>query len=566
MAIHLQLIALKRIRKYSILGLLLVSHLCFCIPLVFASHFADGIETYKRNLMPEHKLKLADDIKRYHSADNLWDVLRDEFSLPHYEDNPVVHEKINWYLNNQVYLLRSATRAAPFLYYILQQVKKRHLPAEIVLLPILESGYDPFSLSNAGAAGIWQLMPDTATGLGIRQDWWYDGRRDIIASTHAALVYLEYLRNFFDGKWLLALAAYNTGEGNVASAIKRNIRRGKNTDFWSLPVAQQTRDYVPSLLALAAIISNPDRYPVYLPPVKNAPYLAQVDIGSQINLKYAATLAGMSFKALKRLNPGFNHSSISGKGPYRLILPIETVAQFTENLLKNPFATEINWTKYKIRAGDTLISIARKFQVSVITLRVINELKSHLLHPGTILLVPTPDDKKPKSPLLADNSRAGNKGTERSAKASVRATLAQDSIHDDDSMLQKLKAHHFFAKAKYRLTPGDTLYLVRNNDTLVSIAKKFHVDATLIQNVNQLTTTTLKLGEHLIIPTHVSNPSSKVNLMPGDTLYIVRNGDTIETIANRFHTTAAALRLANLMNTNSIEIGEKLVVPTHLQG
>ncbi len=228
----------------------------------------EGIQVYQNNvhLSPEHKQKLADDISRYRNADNLWDVLREEFTLPHYEDSPAVQAKIEWYMNNQDFLLRSTTRAAPYLYYILQQVKKRHLPAELVLLPIIESGYNPFSLSNAGASGIWQLMPDTASGLGVKRDYWFDGRRDVISSTRAALNYLAYLQSFFEGNWLLAIAAYNTGEGNVLSAIKRNIRDGYDTDFWSLPVAQQTKDYVPSLLAVATIISRPDLYPVYLPP------------------------------------------------------------------------------------------------------------------------------------------------------------------------------------------------------------------------------------------------------------------------------------------------------------
>src|SRR5579862_1406636 len=219
----------------------------------FASPSLEGIQVYQKNLhlFPEHKQKLADDITRYRNADNLWDVLRESFTLPHYEDNPAVQEKIEWYMNNQDFLLRSASRSAPYLYYIFQQVKKRHLPAELVLLPIVESGYNPFNVSNVGAAGIWQLMPDTATGLGVKQDWWYDGRRDVIASTRAALNYLAYLQSFFEGNWLYAIAAYNTGEGNVLSAIKRNIREGMDTDFWSLPLAQETKDYVPSLLALA---------------------------------------------------------------------------------------------------------------------------------------------------------------------------------------------------------------------------------------------------------------------------------------------------------------------------
>ena len=291
--------ALKLKRRLKIAGALFVLKffvilICSLSDEVLAASNSEGIQEYQKNLhlSPIHKQKLADDITRYRNADNLWDVLRDEFALPHYEKNYAVQAKIEWFMNNQDYLLRSASRAAPYLYYISQQVRKRHLPAELVLLPIIESGYNPFSVSNMGASGIWQLMPDTASGYGVKRDWWYDGRRDVIASTRAALNYLSYLQSFFEGNWLLAIAAYNTGEGNVLAAIKRNIRDGRDTDFWSLPVAQQTRDYVPSLLALAVIISHPEKYPVYFPPIQSAPYLAQVEVGTQINLKHAATLAG----------------------------------------------------------------------------------------------------------------------------------------------------------------------------------------------------------------------------------------------------------------------------------
>src|SRR3990167_10606143 len=331
----------------------------------FASPSAEGIQTFQKPILTsERKQKLADDITRYRQADNLWDVLREEFALPHYEDNPAVQERIEWFMNNQDYLLRSASRAAPYLYYILQQVKKRHLPAELVLLPIIESGYNPFSLSNVGASGIWQLMPDTATSLGVRQDWWYDGKRDVITSTRAALNHLSYLQSFFEGNWLYTLAAYNTGEGNLLSAIKRNIRNGNDTDFWSLPLSQETRNYVPSLLALATIISYPDRYPIYFPPVRNAPYLAEADRGAQISLKYAASLAGISYKKMIEFNPFFNQPTTSSRRPAKFIFPIENVEQFSENLARSPFNRQINWTYYKVKSGDTLLSVAKKFGVT----------------------------------------------------------------------------------------------------------------------------------------------------------------------------------------------------------
>lgn len=500
---------------------------------LFASPSVEGIQVYQKNihLSPEHKQKIAEDINRYRHADNLWDVLREEFTLAHYEDNPAVQEKIEWYMNNQDYLLRSANRAAPYLYYILQQVKKRHLPAELVLLPIIESGYNPFSLSTVGAAGIWQLMPATAADLGIRQDWWYDGRRDVIASTRAALNHLAYLENVYEGNWLLALAAYDTGEGNLRAAILKNIRNGRDTDFWSLPVAAETRNYVPSLLALAVIISHPDQYPVYFPPVRNAPYLAQVDIGMQINLKYAASLAGISHKKLLQLNPGYSRPLTPTKGPYKLVLPIENVEQFTENLVRSPLNPQIKWIHYKVNSGDSIASISKKFNTTPNAIRKLNQLSKNSLRHGLNILIPT----NTAPPKITD-----------AVVASVNERPKEKPV----------------AQSKYVLQPGDTVYMVRSKDTLESIAKRFHINVETLRSANAINNT-ISTGKQLVIPTHTPMDP---DLQPGDTVYMVRRGDTIEDIAYKFHTSTAAIRLANLLDNNSIKEGERLVVPTHLRG
>lgn len=497
----------------------------------------EGIQLYKQNvkLSAEHKQKLAAAISRYHSADNLWDVLRDEFSLQHYDYHPAVQEKIDWFMNNQDYLMRSAARAAPYLYYILQQVRKRHLPAEIVLLPIIESGYNPFSLSSVGAAGIWQLMPNTATGLGVKQDIWYDGRRDIIASTRGALSYLVYLQNFFEGNWLLAFAAYNTGEGNVLSAIKKNIRYGIDTDFWSLPVAQQTKDYVPSLLALAVIISHPEQYPVYFPTVKNAPYLAQVEVGKHITLKHAASLAGISYEKLMILNPGFNRPAT--RKSYKLVLPIENIEQFAENVALSP-VHKINWIHYKVKRGDKLLTVAKRFKTTVAAIRKLNHLSKPELQNGMNLLIP---HTEPPPKVLA------SKPAHKKAHTPLIKKLAQ---------LKSIPTNH------YQLQPGDTVYVVRKKDHLKRIAQHFRVTTHAIKLANQLKNDRVRVGKQLIIPTH----HFENILQPGDTIYMVRRGDTIRKIANKFRTTEAAVRLANLIDDTTLREGEKLIVPTHMRG
>lgn len=551
------------IRPWKIFTTLIILSICGALysTFLFASPSVEGIQIYQKNLhlSPVHMQKLADDISRYRNADNIWDVLREEFTLPHYEDNQVVQEKIEWFMNNQDYLLRSASRAAPYLYYILQQVKKRHLPAEIVLLPIIESGYNPFSLSNVGAAGIWQLMPGTATGLGIKQDTWYDGRRDVIASTRGALNYLSYLQSFFEGNWLLAIAAYNTGEGNVLSAIKRNIRDGRDTDFWTLPLAQQTKDYVPSILALAIIISHPEQYPIYFPPVRNAPYLAQVDVGKQINLKYASTLAGISYQKLLQLNPGFSRASTSKKGPKKLVLPIENVEQFSENFSRSPLNTKIKWIHYRVKAGDTLASIAKKFNSSANAIHKMNHLAKNSLRRGMNLLIPNKDHATTKVELIAESTTR-----QQQKRKIIKPTLInanKNHLSELELALNDLEK----AASTYTLQPGDTVYIVRSKDTLEDIAKRFHVNAQTLLAANQLSNGKLKSGQQLIVPTHTIVQTNSNGLQPGDTIYMVRRGDTIEKIALKFRTTPAAIRLANLIDDSSLLEGEKLVVPTHLR-
>lgn len=530
-----------------------ISFCCFINTTLLASPSnIEGIQIYQKNihLSPERKEKLAADIDRYNNADNLWDALRQEFTLPHYEDNPRVQAQIEWFMNNQDFLYRSAMRASPYLYYILQQVRKRHLPAEVALLPVFESSFNPFAYSPAGAAGIWQMMPGTASGYGIKQNWWYDGRRDVLASTNAALNYLAYLGEFFDGNWLYAIAAYNTGEGNVVSAIKRNASIGNSTDFWSLPVAQETQDYIPKLLALATIVSHPDIYPVQLPYVRNAPYLAQIDIGTQIDLQHAADLAGLSFKDLKHLNPGYNRIATDPIGPSKLVLPIEAVEQFSENLEKFPTYQQTNWAHYKIKSSENLRMVAKKFNTTPAELQKINpELASnHHLKRGTNILIP-------------------KSGTSIS-KTILDSAPIQYVSSDSDSYHLKHKIHQAVSHThpdQYTLQPGDTLYMVRDGDDIEHVAKRFHTSASTLLEANNLGPgTALIPGEQLIIPTHTENDDSKKFLLnPGDTLYMVRKGDTIEKIAKKYHTTASALRLANLLASNNVKEGDQIIVPTH---
>ena len=266
----------------------------------------------------------------------LWGPIRAHLQLTAREENkPAVQAQIRWFAKNPAYLNDAVSRAAPYMGYVYTQVTKRNLPTELVLLPIIESGYNP-SATNAssGAAGMWQLMSSTARAHGVHQDKGFDGRRDLYSSTNAALDYLTYLKSFFGGDWLLAIAAYDTGEGNVQNAIRHNTQHDKNTHFWALPLAFETRSYIPRLLALAAIVKNPAKYGVTLPSISAKPYLELVDVGRtgiSLSLAHAAKLAGMNLSELKQLNPGVKNSSANlTQGQFAL--PIDRVALYKKQL------------------------------------------------------------------------------------------------------------------------------------------------------------------------------------------------------------------------------------------
>jgi membrane-bound lytic murein transglycosylase D len=267
-------------------------------------------------------------------------------------------------------------------------VEERGLPAELALLPAIESAFDPYSSSPAGAAGIWQFMPVTAEHVGLRQDWWFDGRRDIVAATEAALDYLSELHQRFDGDWLQALGAYNAGRARVNEAIRLNRSRGKPVDFWHLSLPEETRNYVPKLIALRAIISNPDAHNITLPALANTPHFTVVDTGGRLDLQVAAQLTGTSVEELQRLNPGLIRSTTPPDSPHTLLIPRTSEQQFREQLARLPADRRVLSVKYRVRRGDTLSTIAQNSRTTVTRLRQVNQLGSARIFAGKFLIVP----------------------------------------------------------------------------------------------------------------------------------------------------------------------------------
>lgn len=347
---------------------------------------------------------------------SVWAALSTHFRLDDTVKHPLVKEQLDYLMRHQKYLNQLTGNAQPYLYYVYQQTLKRHMPAEIALLPMIESNYNPLGVSPAsGATGLWQMMPRTASGYGIKMNWWYDGRRDIVASTTAALNYLAVLHRTFGNNWLLAIAAYNSGAGTVAMAIKHNQRLGLPTDYWSLPLPYETKIYIPRLLALANVISNAREYKMSLPNIPNKPYFKAVTLHNQVNINRVAELSQTSISTVRRLNPGFRHSNsaVPAEKSYTLLLPenksTTNLAQLSsaklilqpKNNLKR--VREAGWIHHSIKSGESLYALADRYHTNVNAIKKANNLQSDLLHPGENILIPKHSNDN--TILVAENSK-----------------------------------------------------------------------------------------------------------------------------------------------------------------
>ena len=316
----------------------------------------------------------------------IWDRLRGGFTLPASND-PAVRQYLTGYKKHPRAIARILQRGEPYLFHILNRVEQRGLPAELALLPFVESAYDPHATSPVGAAGLWQFMPDTAEYFGLRQNWWYDGRRDVIDATEAALDYLTQLHRDL-GDWLLALAAYNAGSARVQRAIEQNRREGKPVDFWHLPLPAETRGYVPRLIALRAIINHPASYHITLPSLPDRVYFTRVDTQGRIDLQVAAQLAGTTEEELKRLNPGILRLTTPPDRPSILLIPKTSETLFGEGLARLSEEERIRSIRHRILRGDTLSMIAQHYQTTVDRLLKVNNLKNTEIIAGEFIVVP----------------------------------------------------------------------------------------------------------------------------------------------------------------------------------
>lgn len=436
------------------------------------------------------------------AVDDLWQRIRLGYGISDYRSlHPETQTRLTWFVNHPQYVNRVVERARPYLFYIVDELDKRNMPMEIALLPVVESGFQPFANSSSGAAGIWQFIPGTGKVFGLEQTWWYDGRRDVIRSTDAALNYLERLHGMF-GDWELALAAYNAGEGTVGRAIKRNEALGRPTDFWSLDLPTETQGYVPKLLAVAHMVKQPAQYDIRLSPIANQPYLTVVDIGSQLDLKLAADLAEMSKDELYQLNPGFNRWATAPTGPHKLVLPISKAADFKTSLAQLPKAQRLSWQRHKIAPGESLGQIATKHKTTVNAIKQANNLDSNIIRAGAHLMIPVASANAAESePKLANTAQG---------KRSV-----------------------------YTVQPGDSWW---------HIARKHSVDVSELATWNKRTLgDVLHSGQQLVV---WQPDASKVNRQAVS--YTIQNGDSLWKISRKFNVKVADVKAWNNLGDQSL--------------
>jgi len=332
--------------------------------------------------------------------DDLFDRMRAGFAFDEVQE-PAIDVQLAWFEHNPEYLERVFQRGQRYMYHIITEVEARGMPLEFALLPVVESAYEPFAYSSSRAAGLWQFIPDTGTRFGLKRDWWYDGRRDVVESTRAALDYLQALHDQFDGDWLLAIAAYNVGENSVQREMDFNRANGKPTDFWHLRLPAETRAYVPKLLALKRLMAEPERYGLEFAVIPNEPYFAVIDTDSQIDLKIAAQLAGASYDELVALNPGYNRWATDPDGPHRMLVPIDNADAFDAALKTLGPDDRIRFTSHEVTRKETLAMIAKQYGTSVAVITKINDLKDGKVTPGDTLKIPEISGELPDKVLLA---------------------------------------------------------------------------------------------------------------------------------------------------------------------
>ena len=458
---------------------------------------------------------------------DVFDRIRAGFKIDDVE-SPRIDQQLAFYANNPQYLERVFGRAVPYMHHIVKEIESRGMPLELALLPVVESAFEPYAQSWVRANGLWQFMPGTGERFGLKQDWWYDGRRDVVASTKAALDYLQYMHDEFFDDWLLAIAAYNCGEFRVQREVNANRAKGLPVDFFSLHLPAETRAYVPKLLAMRRLVANPEDYGIAFSPIPNEPYFVKVETGGQLDLTLAAELAGITLDEVYELNPGFHRWATDPAGPHFLLLPRDTADAFRRNLELLSPDERVRVSLHTVRKGESVATIAKKYKTQTIVVRDMNSLGTEPLVVGAELRVPTAVVNLPPKVMLAAARVDGSGG--RSGR--------RPAVH-----------------------------VVRSGDSLWRIAKRHRMDVATLARMNGMGTgDTLRAGQKLVLNTRgapaknsggrsVSAGSSR------EVSYKVRSGDTLSRIAQVFGVSVSELVNWNgISKQSTLRPGQKLTI------
>ncbi len=492
--------------------------------------FADASQAAVADRVYPESIQSDDDFNsNLSTTHSIWPRVRKGFQLESDIDHDLIQTELNWYRSHPDYLNRVQERAEPFLYYILNETEARGLPSELVLLPIVESAYQPFAYSHGRAAGMWQFIPSTGKLYGLKQNWWYDGRRDIDASTQAALQYLQNMGKLFKGDWMLALAAYNSGSGTVQRAIKHNKKQGRPTDFWHLKLPQETLRYVPKMLALKELIEHPGKYNINLVPIPDEPGFVLVDIGSQIDMALAAEIAEIDIDTLYRYNPGFNRWATDPDGPHNLLLPTDHAEIFIANLKSMPDNERIKWERHKILTGETLSEIAATYSTTVPHLRKVNDLQSNSIRAGHYLIIPV--------------------------SSKVQSSYVLSAVQRKKSIQSRAGA----AGGKTRID-----HVVGKGESFWTISRHYKVDMHKLAKWNGMAIKDpLRKGQKLVVWTKQQPSSQAVSYQkPANTVrplfYTVRSGDSLSRIAVRYNVSVNDLHRWNSLSGKYLKPGQHL--------
>jgi membrane-bound lytic murein transglycosylase D len=404
------------------------------------------------------------------------------------------------------------------------------MPIEIALLPIVESDYYPFSYSHGTATGIWQFIPSTGRMYGLDEDWWHEDRRDVLASTKAAVQYLKDLNQMFDGDWLLSIAAYNAGPGRVQRAIDNNIKQGKKIDYWSLDLPKETEKYVPKLLAVARVLKDPDRFNQKLTMIENKPYLEPVKLESQFDLALIAQWTNLSIDEIYSFNPGLKRWATPETLPYTILLPVDVVDDFIETLSNQKNRPKVSWTRYKVKEGDSLSVIAQNFNTTINQIQSVNDIKGNLIRANSYLIVPLAREKE--------------------------GYYSLSEIQREKSRLNATKNSE---KLIYKVVSGDSLWKISND---------FSVTINELVRWNKIAPKApLQIGKELVILiddkektelAKITNTGIDINRK---IVYTVKSGDNLSLIAQRYKVKVSQIRYWNDLNEKDIlQPGDKLTI------